>query len=67
VLDEENTAIVDAFLAAHPDFHRLSAHEVLAAQGIAVDCSEGGNKDFRLLPHRHGTDGFYAAVLERTA
>ena len=67
VLDEENAAIVDAFLAAHPDFHRLSAHEVLAAQGIAVDCSEEGNKDFRLLPHRHGTDGFYAAVLERTA
>jgi 16S rRNA (cytosine967-C5)-methyltransferase len=63
VLDEENTTIVDAFLAAHPDFHRLSAHEVLAAQGITLDCGE----DFRLLPHRHGTDGFYAAVLERSA
>ena len=63
ILDEENTAIVDAFLATHPDFHRLSAHEVLAAQGIALDCG----KDFRLLPHRHGTDGFYAAVLERNA
>lgn len=67
LLDEENVAIVDAFLATHADFHRLSAHEILAAQGIALDCDEDCGKDFRLLPHRHGTDGFYAAVLERTA
>ena len=62
ILAEENEGIVDAFLAAHPDFHRLSATEVLAKQGIALDCGE----DMRLLPHVHGTDGFYAAVLERT-
>ena len=61
ILDEENAAIVDAFLATHAGFHRLSAQEVLAAQGIAIDCGE----DFRLSPHKHGTDGFYAAVLER--
>jgi 16S rRNA (cytosine967-C5)-methyltransferase len=62
ILDEENAAIVDAFLANHAEFHRLSAQEVLAAQGIAIDCGE----DLRLSPHKHGTDGFYAAVLERT-
>ncbi len=61
ILDEENAAIVDAFLATHAGFHRLSAQEVLAAQGIAIDCGE----DLRLSPHKHGTDGFYAAVLER--
>ncbi|MFZ2627601.1 MAG: RsmB/NOP family class I SAM-dependent RNA methyltransferase [Rugosibacter sp.] len=61
ILDEENAAIVDAFLANHAEFHRLSAQEVLAAQGIAIDCGE----DLRLSPHKHGTDGFYAAVLER--
>ena len=33
----------------------------LAGQGIAVDTG----KRLRLLPHRHGTDGFFAAVLER--
>jgi 16S rRNA (cytosine967-C5)-methyltransferase len=61
ILAEENEDIVDAFLANHADFHRLSAQEVLAAQGIAIDCG----KDMRLSPQKHGTDGFYAAVLER--
>jgi len=61
ILAEENEGIVDAFLAAHADFHRVSAQEVLAAQGIAIDCGE----DMRLSPQKHGTDAFYAAVLER--
>jgi 16S rRNA (cytosine967-C5)-methyltransferase len=61
LLAEENEAIVDAFLAAHDDFARLSAREVLAGQGIDIAVGE----DLRLLPHTHGTDGFYAAVLER--
>ena len=61
ILAEENEDIVDAFLAGHADFKRLSAQEVLAAQGIAIDCGE----DMRLSPQKHGTDGFYAAVLVR--
>jgi len=64
LLPEENEGIVDAFLAAHPQFARVSAKSVLAAQGIAVDLS---GDDLHLLPHVHGTDGFYAAVLERAA
>jgi 16S rRNA (cytosine967-C5)-methyltransferase len=64
ILPEENEAVVDAFLAAHPDFIRVSAPEILARQGIALDCpSENG--DLRLSPQLHGTDGFYAAVMER--
>ena len=31
LLAEENDGIVDAFLAAHPEFRALSAQEVLAA------------------------------------
>ena len=61
ILSEENEAVVDAFLAAHGDFVRLSAAEILASQGIAV----GGGADLHLLPHVHGTDGFYAAAMER--
>jgi len=61
ILGEENEMIVDAFLAAHAEFQRLSAAELLAQQGIVLDCGS----DMRLLPHLHGTDGFYAAVLER--
>jgi 16S rRNA (cytosine967-C5)-methyltransferase len=40
---------------------RLSAGEILAGQGIVIDMGV----DLRLLPHVHGTDGFYAAVMER--
>jgi 16S rRNA (cytosine967-C5)-methyltransferase len=61
ILAEENEDVVNAFLAANPGFRRLSAREVLAGQGIAIDCGD----DMRLLPQIHGTDGFYAAVLER--
>ena len=63
ILAEENEDIVNAFLAGHPEFQRLSAQEVLAAQGIVIDCGE----DMRLSPQQHGTDGFYAAVLERVS
>ncbi len=61
ILAEENEDIVNAFLATHADFQRLSAQEVLAAQGIVIDCGE----DMRLSPQKHATDAFYAAVLER--
>ncbi len=62
ILPEENEGVVDAFLAAHPGFVRLSAVEILAKQGIEIDCGE----DMKLTPNLHGTDGFYAAVLERS-
>lgn len=62
LLPEENEAIVDAFLAAHAGFARRPAGAVLAAQGIALALP---GPDLRLAPHVHGTDGFYAAVLER--
>jgi 16S rRNA (cytosine967-C5)-methyltransferase len=64
LLPEENEQIVAAFLAAHPGFARRPAREVLAAQGINVELP---GDDLHLLPHVHGTDGFYAAVLERQA
>lgn len=60
LLDEENAAQIDAFLERHPGFARLPAGEVLRAAGI--DWHEDG-KDLRLSPHRHDTDGFYAAAL----
>jgi 16S rRNA (cytosine967-C5)-methyltransferase len=61
ILPEENEAVVEAFLAAHAEFARVSAGEILARQQIPLECGE----ELRLLPHVHDTDGFYAAVLER--
>jgi 16S rRNA (cytosine967-C5)-methyltransferase len=63
VLPDENEALVDAFLAASPDFASGNAAAELARAGIALDTGPA----LKLLPDRHGCDGFYAAVLERKA
>jgi 16S rRNA (cytosine967-C5)-methyltransferase len=62
LLTAENEAIVDSFLARHPDFVLLPVSTVLERQGVAF-----AGDMLRLLPHRHDTDGFFAAVLERKA
>ena len=61
ILKEENEAIVEAFLAVNPDFRTLNSQEILRAQQIEIDCGE----HFQIFPHRHNTDGFFAAVLEK--
>jgi 16S rRNA (cytosine967-C5)-methyltransferase len=60
-LPEENRAIVDAFLTAHPGFVLRPAGEILAQQKIPLQAGEC----LQLLPQVNGTDGFFAAVLER--
>jgi 16S rRNA (cytosine967-C5)-methyltransferase len=64
LLEEENEAIVERFLAAHPDFAIVPCSEVLARQGIEIP---GCERYLRLLPHLHDTDGFFAAVMQRAA
>jgi 16S rRNA (cytosine967-C5)-methyltransferase len=61
VLPAENEAIVTAFLDAHPEFVLGDANAELARAGIALDAGPM----LRLSPHRHGCDGFFAAILER--
>jgi 16S rRNA (cytosine967-C5)-methyltransferase len=61
ILPEENQHIVQAFLAAHPDFVLRPAGEILRQQKIALDALDY----LELRPHVHNTDGFFAAVLER--
>jgi 16S rRNA (cytosine967-C5)-methyltransferase len=63
LLQDENEAIAEAFLAANPDFVLVPANTILAQQQIDLDT---GNY-LKLLPHLHGTDGFFAAVFERKA
>jgi 16S rRNA (cytosine967-C5)-methyltransferase len=63
LLDEENEGIVQGFLASHPDFELVPMHKVLAEQRIPLDMGDY----LKMLPHKHGTDGFFAAVLERKA
>jgi 16S rRNA (cytosine967-C5)-methyltransferase len=62
ILPEENERQVEAFLAEHPEFSLLEAGPVLAERGIVLDLS---GPYLQLRPDRHGTDGFFAAVLQR--
>lgn len=62
LLDDENTGVVAAFLAAHEQFELRPASAALAQQRIALDTGAY----LRLAPHLHGTDGFFAALLEKT-
>ena len=61
LLVDENENIAEAFLSANSDFVLVPANEVLAQQQIKLDTG----KYLKLLPHLHGTDGFFAAVFER--
>ena len=63
LLRDENEAIVEAFMQAHPDFSLVPANEILAHHHIGLDTGPY----LKLLPHLHGTDGFFAAVFEKTA
>jgi 16S rRNA (cytosine967-C5)-methyltransferase len=70
VLPEENEAIAEAFSAANPDFAPANVAELLEAlkvEGAAGLCAggEGGTRYLRLWPHKHATDGFFAAVWNR--
>ena len=64
LLNEENESIARAFLEAHTDFILLPAFDILKKQRI--DAAEGEKGGFlRLYPFSQGTDGFFAAVMER--
>ena len=70
VLTEENEAIAQAFGAAHADFEPLAVGALLTGlkvQAGAQLCSGGadGQLYLRLWPHKHQTDGFFAAVWQR--
>ncbi len=59
IMPEENEDIVASFLATHPEFLPVFPTGVdrlfLDDQGY-----------FRTFPHRHGTDGFFGAVMEKS-
>lgn len=66
LLAAENEEVAAVFDAAHGrDFEPLSVAHVLAQARIegAEGLDTGGR--LRLWPHRHGTDGFFAAVWTR--
>ncbi len=64
LLGEENEQVVEAFLAAHPEFSVVPARAALAEERIELPPTD--EPWLRLLPHSHHTDGFFAALLQRS-
>ncbi|ROZ76060.1 RsmB/NOP family class I SAM-dependent RNA methyltransferase [Ramlibacter sp. WS9] len=67
LLPQENEEIANAFTEANREFSPLPAAEVLSnlkVEGAAGLCTGGaqGSDFLRLWPHRHRTDGFFAAI-----
>jgi len=63
VLIEENEDRIDALLARRPDF-AIQPYEAIWPN-IADQHPPGPGPFLRLTPARHGTDGFFAAILNR--
>jgi len=66
LLDDENESVARAFGQAHGDrFAPVPAAEALARAHVGSPEALVREEYLRLWPHRHGTDGFFAAVWER--
>ena len=70
VLPQENEAIAQAFSETNKDFAAMEAGDILTGLKISQagsPCHGGpdGQTYLRLWPHRHHTDGFFAAVWQR--
>jgi len=63
LLPEENEAVVESFLERSTDFVRAPEDGVPEPLRSLI----GPDGFLRCLPHRHDTDGFFAARLERRA
>jgi len=62
VLRAEDEAVVEAFLARHPEFRVLPPADKLGPE-LGAKVSRGNF--LRLTTHLHGTDGFFGALLLR--
>ena len=67
LLREENEAIAQAFGEAETGWKALPVAQALAPLKLADPQLLCSGDHLRLWPHRHGTDGFFAAVWERAA
>ncbi len=62
LLRRENEGVVERFLEKHAGFRLIPAPDIVGSLGIPSKSSPY----MFLLPHETGTDGFFAAVLERS-
>ena len=65
LLGSENEDIVQEFADTQRGFDRLPVAELLEGAKVAGASALASGDFLRLWPHRHGTDGFFAAVWQR--
>jgi 16S rRNA (cytosine967-C5)-methyltransferase len=68
LLRRENQAQIEWFLDSHPGFHLMPVAEVwrgVLGSEPPADAVDPNGVYLSLTPARHGTDGFFLAVLER--
>jgi len=68
LLPVENEAVAQAFGDAHPGFGPLPVADLLAVAQVPRPeslCQGELHQWLRLWPHRHATDGFFAAVWQK--
>jgi 16S rRNA (cytosine967-C5)-methyltransferase len=63
ILREENESVIERLLG-DAQFERVPAKEVLGKEKASHICDSSG-MFLQLLPHQHGCDGFFAAILRR--
>jgi 16S rRNA (cytosine967-C5)-methyltransferase len=68
VLPEENTGQVTAFVKRHPQMTLIPYTEQWASAigGEPPLSADGSSQTLLLTPARHGTDGFFVAVMRRS-
>ncbi len=59
---EENSDVVEAFLANHQEFSRVESVNAYLPEKIRPYINKG---EVQILPHYFGTDGFYIASLRK--
>jgi 16S rRNA (cytosine967-C5)-methyltransferase len=59
ITEEENEEVIDDFTSRHPDFICIRPPDTI--NSTLID----DHGYFRSYPHRHGTDGFFGAVLAK--
>jgi len=66
LLEAENETVTSAFSAGPgAEFEPVSALDALSALKVEAAESIASANIVRLWPHRHQTDGFYAAIWQR--
>ncbi len=62
LMEDENEAVVELFLEKQDDFNIVDPSSLVEKWNLTEACS---GHFIKLMPHVHGTDGFFCAIMQR--